>query len=62
MFPDRVLVVAQQVGNISYRHAALQKDTRERMAEAMRSRFLFELPGKFKNPVEAAPPGVRDRE
>jgi len=61
MFPDRVLVVAQKVGDVGDGHAALKQNARESVPEAVRRRLLVERPSQLKHPLYPAPPCVCHR-
>ena len=58
MLPHRVFVVAQEVRNIGYRHAALEEDTRESVAETVRRRRLLEFPCKVEDLTYSPPPHI----
>ena len=61
MLTHRVLVVPEKIGNVSDRHAFLQKDSREGVAEPVRSRGLLKRTGQIENAVDLPAPEIGHR-
>src|SRR5262245_50954419 len=57
---DGLLVIPQQVGDIGNRHALLQQNPREGMAETMRCGWLVERPRHVKHFGDPSAPNVRN--
>ncbi len=59
MFQNHILCIADQIRDITRRHAALKQEPHKRVPENVRRRrTAFKGPGNIKNTIDSPPPKI----